>query len=131
MNIKTNHVVTCFLLYNNKILLLKRSQKVGSNKGKWCGISGYVEKNENELERAKIEIREETGIKNVDLVKKGKPLSVKEKGCVWFIHPFLFKVLTDKIILNWEHTEYKWIDPKEINKYEIVKMLKEALDAVL
>ena len=37
------HVVTCFLECQGSILLLKRSQQVGSFKGRWAGVSGYVE----------------------------------------------------------------------------------------
>ena len=56
-------IVTSFLKDNEKILLLKRSNEVKSMKCLWAGISGILEKNETPLSRAKIEIFEETGIK--------------------------------------------------------------------
>jgi len=37
------HVVTSFLEYDNKILILRRSQAVGTYQGKWAGVSGYIE----------------------------------------------------------------------------------------
>ncbi|HEO64387.1 MAG TPA: hypothetical protein ENI73_00810, partial [Spirochaetes bacterium] len=67
-----NQVVTSFLLYDQKILILKRSQKVGSQRGKWAGVSGYLEGNEP-LNQAYKEIREETslGEKDIILIKEG------------------------------------------------------------
>ena len=55
-------IVTSFLRYNDKILLLKRSEKVRTMKGLWSGISGIIENNESPINRAKIEIFEEAGI---------------------------------------------------------------------
>ena len=67
-------IVTTFLTNSDKILLLKRSQKVKSMKNLWAGISGIIEGNEQPLERAKIEVYEEVGIKesNIELIKEGK-----------------------------------------------------------
>jgi len=39
------HVAICFLERDAKILILCRSEMVGSYCGKWAGISGYVETN--------------------------------------------------------------------------------------
>jgi hypothetical protein len=33
-------VITCFVMYEGKILLLKRSDKVGTYKGFWNSVSG-------------------------------------------------------------------------------------------
>ena len=60
---RSTKIVTSFITSNEKFLLLKRSEKVKSMKGLWAGISGIIEKNEEPLQRAKIEIHEELGIK--------------------------------------------------------------------
>ena len=52
-------IVTTFLKNQNKILILKRSQKVKTMKGLWSGISGIIENNEKPIKRAEIEIFEE------------------------------------------------------------------------
>ena len=59
---KHTNIVTSFLQDDSKILLLKRSDKVKSMKGLWAGVSGIIENNEIPINRAKIEIWEETGI---------------------------------------------------------------------
>lgn len=124
------HVVSCFIKRNEKILLLKRSEKVRSYRGKWATVSGYVEKNEMPEETALKEIREEVGI-GAKLIKKGEIIHVKDKEGNWFVHPFLFEIRSGNIKIDWEHTEYRWIRPEEIKNYDTVPMLKEALENVL
>ena len=128
-------VVTCFLESGNKILILRRSGKVGTYQGRWAGVSGYLEKPTAE-EQALTEIKEETGLSNEDvqLIKKGEPLHIKDEniGTEWIVHPFLFHVKDPgKIKIDWEHKEMKWIKPEEIINYETVPMLKETLGRVI
>ena len=61
-------IVTSFIKNDEKILILKRSNKVKSMKGLWAGVSGIIENNEMPLSRAKIEIFEEVGIVEEHLV---------------------------------------------------------------
>jgi len=70
--IYSTNIVTSFIKNDDKILILKRSDKVKSMKCLWAGVSGIIEKNDTTpLERAKIEIFEETGIneKEIELLK--------------------------------------------------------------
>jgi len=129
------NIVTVFLEHHKKILILKRSQKVKTMKTKWGGISGYIEQ-EEPVKRALKEIAEETGLKNknVTLLRIGEPLEAVESGkpeITWIVHPFLFSSNTDQIRIDWEHDEYKWINPKEIENYETVPRLEDALDSLL
>ena len=125
------HVVTCFLKHNLQILILRRSHNVGSFRGKWAGVSGFIESTPDE--QAFTEIAEETRLSrnDVELVKKGLPLEVEGEGRMWVVHPYLFNVIEkDKIETDWEHNELKWIGPREIDNYDTVPMLKEALAEV-
>ena len=73
---KKTGIVTSFLKHNDKILILKRSNKVKTMKGLWAGVSGIIENNEPPIERAKIEIFEELGIgqQYIRLIKSAKEL---------------------------------------------------------
>jgi nicotinamide-nucleotide amidase len=127
------HVVTCFLEHGRKILILRRSSKVGTYRRSWAGVSGYIET--NDIDQAFTEIRQETQLyqKDLKLIKKGKPLEVIDKNLnrKWIVHPFLFHVKApDKIKIDWEHTESKWIKPSELKKYETVPGLAKALARV-
>jgi len=132
--LEEKHVVTCFLEHDNRILILKRSKKVGTYQDSWAGVSGYMET--TDLEQAFTEINEEAGLQRdeVELIKKGKALEIIDNRLArrWIIHPFLFQVKAPQsIILDWEHTEMKWIKPEELNNYHTVPGLKEALDLVI
>jgi nicotinamide-nucleotide amidase len=127
------HVVTCFLEHRGKILILRRSGKVGTYRRSWAGVSGYIET--NEIDQAFTEIAEETELykKDLKLIKKGKPLEVIDKNLnrKWIVHPFLFHAKApDKIKIDWEHTESRWIKPSELKKYDTVPGLAKALSRV-
>jgi len=126
-------VVTCFLESNGEILILCRSQQVGSYQGRWAGVSGYIDTSADE--QALAEIEEETSLSGEDLklIKKGKPLPIKDEklGIKWIVHPYLFHIKDrDKIKIDWEHKAIRWIDPKNIDDYQTVPMLKETLARV-
>jgi 8-oxo-dGTP diphosphatase len=131
-----NDIVTAFIEYRGKILLLRRSQKVKTMKGKWAGVSGYIEKSEEPVKRAITEIKEETGFsdKNIKFLEEGKPLeaadNMRPNNITWVVHPFYFRSNTDDIQLDWEHDAYKWIHPSELEKFDTVPRLKEAFDRV-
>ena len=126
-------MVTSFLLCKGRILILRRSESVGTYRGKWAGVSGYVEDSVDK--QAFIEIEEETGLSedDVQLIRKGRPLEVHDQGIgvKWVVHPYLFRVRDPgKIRIDWEHKQAKWIRPEEINRYETVPKLKEVLQRV-
>lgn len=129
-------VATSLLLYNGKLLILKRSEKVRTYKGLWGGIAGYVEENEEPYETAIKEIQEESGLKKNEfqLIKKIEPIKFTDfyKGTRydWTIYPFIFNVKKDRIEIDWEHTEYKWILPQDITKYDTVPHLKEIVSKI-
>ena len=131
--LQEKQVVTCFLESNGEILILRRSEEVGSYQGKWAGVSGYIETTADE--QALVEIEEETSLNGEDLklVKRGKPLVIEDEklGVKWMVHPYLFHIKDrGKIKIDWEHKETRWIDPKDIGNYQTVPMLKETLARV-
>lgn len=128
------HVVTCFLEHKGKVLILRRSKKVGSYQRRWAGVSGYLES--SDIEQAYTEIKEETGLNKADvkLQTTGEPLPIIDEKLrrIWVVHPFLFYVKEpEKIKIDWEHTESKWIKPAELTRYHTVPGLKDALERVL
>jgi nicotinamide-nucleotide amidase len=128
-------IVTCFIESENKILIMRRSGRVGKYQGLWAGISGFIEKNTPE-EQAYIEIKEETGldIKDLKLIKSGKTLEILDDKLKikWLVHPFLFYIrYLDKLKLDSEHVESRWITPEDVESFNTVPKLKETLETVL
>ena len=132
-------VATCLLINDEgKLLILKRSEKVRTYKGLWGGVAGYVEENEEPYETAIKEIREEVGIKGVDvsLIRQLDPIKFTDfyegEKYDWKIFPFLFKIeKKGKIDIDSEHLEYRWIQPSEIEKYDTVPHLKDIVSKLL
>ena len=129
---RSTRIITAFIKNNNKILILKRSDKVRSMRGLWSGISGIIENNEIPIKRAKIEILEEVGIKKskINLIKsieKIKISSPQYENHEWEVFPFLFETKESEIKLNWENSEHKWINANELKNYETVPSLDKIL----
>jgi len=129
---RSTKIVTSFIRDNEKLLILKRSNKVKSMKGLWAGISGIIEKNEEPLKRAKIEIFEEVGITEdiITLVKSAEKMKIDSpqyENHEWEIFPFLFEAKNPTIKLNWENSEFKWINAEELENYETVPSLQKVL----
>ena len=129
---RSTKIVTSFIKNKSKLLILKRSDKVRSMKELWSGVSGIIEKEETPINRAKIEIFEEIGIveDKITLVKsieKIKISSPQYKNHEWVVCPFLFETKQTEIKLNWENSEYKWINANELKNYETVPSLDKIL----
>lgn len=125
------HVVTCFLRRSASVLLLRRSQTVGSYSGLWGGVSGYAEG--APTEQARQEIEEETGLSGaVSLVRGGEPLSVTDEryDTEWIVHPYLFDCADRAVEPNEEIAAYEWISPVEIHHRKTVPGLWAAYKRV-
>jgi len=136
-NLRFTNIVTSFIKNGDRILILKRSDKVKSMKCLWAGVSGIIEENDTTpLARAKTEILEETGIdeEEIELLKANERIKIEAaqyKNHEWNIFPFLFKTKNLEIKLNWENSEFQWIKPNEIKNYETVPELEKILFSLL
>ena len=131
-------VVTCILVHDWKILILKRSNLVGTYRGLWGGVAGFVEALEDPYETAIKEIWEEVGIgmNELRLVRKGEPIEFTDlyegRRYEWVIHPFLFHVdHADKVQIDWEHEEFRWVYPSDLKKYDTVPQLDELVERLM
>ena len=128
-------VVTAVVVHHGEVLLLRRSDLVGTYQGKWACVSGYLEEDETPEERAVTEIEEETGLARDDikLEKVIAPVTLTDeiKGITWRVHPFLFRAAHRDISIDWEHQEYRWVPPQDIAAYDTVPRLQEVIEHLL
>ena len=106
------------LIYKNKkILLIKRKEQFKKNK--WDVPGGGVKYGENPSAALQREVKEETGL----IIQPLKPISFwtfyKDKSTQVFGITVLVKPKSTKIKIGKEHSNFKWIYPKDIKKSEV------------
>lgn len=119
-------VVNVIVELDGKILIMKRSDKVSAYQRLWNGVSGFIDEPKPIEEFVRQEISEELSIGS-ELVGKmsvSDPYIVEDQDIdrVWYVYPVLVSLKKEpKIVLDWEHTDFKWIAPSELSKYQYVK----------
>jgi len=118
-------VLSVFVFYNEKLLLLKRSDKVANYKGKWNVVVGFLDDTKPIREKALEELAEETKITESDIksIHESPYFELPDKSInkTWLVQPVLVYLKKQpEIILDWEHTEYQWIKPEDLTNYDTV-----------
>ena len=128
-----NPVVTGIFRRGDRILILKRSNEVGSFQGRWAGISGGVLDDEKTEDAMIREIAEESGLSSDSyrLSVIGSPIYARNDTRVWKVHPFLLDLIEGEVSLDWEHDEFRWIAIDDLDSYETVPRLKNVIDLLL
>jgi len=118
---------------NRKYLLLKHGTDY------WNFPKGKLESGESDLEAAKRELKEETGINNIEILDGfedtfGYSFLVKEGMIKKVVKMFLAKYLNGSINLSHEHEEYKWLvfkDALNILKFNNIRNSLKVADKYL
>ena len=128
-------VVTAFLEHDGKILLLRRSDRVTTYPGRWAAVSGSIDSGHTPEQQARVEIDEETQLTDADvrILASGEPLEFDDAdvGRRWIVHPFRFAVSRpERVQINWENVDSRWIDPNDLKDYDTVPRLIEVWQLV-
>ncbi|MEK6936441.1 MAG: NUDIX domain-containing protein [Nanoarchaeota archaeon] len=115
--------------------LLLEYERINDEKGQhkyWDFPKGHVEKDEKETDTLFREIKEETGLENIDLV-----LGFKEKLKYFFkkdgkliakeVIYYLLKSNSKEVKISFEHTGFKWIEYDQALKQIEFKSSKDIL----
>jgi len=122
-------VVTVFLRHGPDVLLLERSDAVGSYPGQWGAVAGHAEG--DPAAAARRELREEVGVDDAALVRSGDSFEVDDpEHGTWRVHPFLFDAETRTVATNWETASHEWAPPTELRRRDTVPDLWWSYDAV-
>lgn len=97
---------------NGEFLVVQRSEE-NTSSGFWGFVSGKIEGDESPEETAVRELKEETGI-DAEPVETGEEYIGEGETGYWRIHPVLLETQEREVELNWELSDYKWIELAEI-----------------
>ncbi len=113
----------------DEILILQRSEKAGAG-GKWALAGGALENAEDPIEGIKREIQEETQLEVSD-IRPFHLFSYQKDDDSIVIIGYICKAASEKIVLNWEHDDFKWVTAEEALKLDLtehaIKLIKEYL----
>lgn len=112
---------------DGKILVLKRSSEDDHKPNVWETVGGGMDREETPQEALQREILEETGL----MVKVEQPFNVftfkKDTGEFKVGITFLCNFVSGEVKLSHEHSDFRWIDPKEFAEMESVPSLHEEI----
>jgi len=110
--------VGAVLLYDRKILLVKRGD------GSWAGPGGWVDFGEDLHTAIRREIKEETGLDvHIEKLLDSGAYVSGEKHIAFF--SYLCYADSNKVTLSHEHTDYIWANKEEIINKNMANIFEE------
>ena len=130
-NVRWAPVINCVLKHKNKLLVVQRSKGLNFYPGYWNGISGFLDDQRSLRQKISNELREELGIPQAKIkkIRLGEIFDQEEPKYkkTWIVHPVLVEVETNKVKLDWEARNYKWLTLQGVKKLKLLPGFDEVL----
>jgi 8-oxo-dGTP diphosphatase len=123
---KTRVFTTGVVLNRGRLLILKRKEDDDSYPGVWDCVGGHFEEGESAEECMLREAKEEAG-QRMKIVRLGPLIEYLDAYGRAVAVPFVLRPEPGKKVVPTEHSEFKWVTPRELGGYEIVPDLAKAL----
>jgi len=134
--VKRTEVVLAVVQCGERICVARRSELVGTSRGLWSVVMGYVESGIDPVQQAWTELREELGLQppDVRLVRGGRSLRLTSpvSGKRFLVYPFLFSSGVEcEVTLNWENSHAAWVEPSRLRDADCVVWQHDVVMALL
>jgi len=127
-------VINCVVYYQGKILLVQRSKNLNFYPNYWNGVSGFLDDKKSLAQKAEEELKEELGIakKQIKSLTMGEIFhqEAPKYKKTWIVHPVLVEMKSDKIKLNWEAQDCKWIRLKDAKRMKLMPGFEKVLEKI-
>lgn len=120
--------VKALICYEDKILLIRRSEETRGDFNKWEFPGGRLEFGESPEQALKREVKEEVGIGIQDLELINAWDFLKDKDIQIVGLTYICRAFDCDVILSKEHTNFKWVLRDQIHQYDLVSGMKEQLE---
>jgi len=114
-----------------KFLIIHRTSTTPSNPNKWDFPGGDLNFGEDTINGLIREVKEETGLE----IKDAEPFDVEshinEKDEFWVTIAYKGKTDSDKVILSFEHDEFKWATFEEFLNLESPDKLRRFIKKII
>ena len=115
-NIRFHITVKGIVVYNHKVLLMKRARPSSDGLGYWELPGGGLEYGETPNQALIRELKEETGL-SIDVVKPAYTFTKIRTGYQTVGIGYLSIAKDDQEILSNEHTDYLWCEINNLKDY--------------
>ncbi|MBD3318990.1 NUDIX domain-containing protein [Candidatus Woesearchaeota archaeon] len=107
--------VKVFVFFGNRYLILRkaRDDNAAHLKG-WEVPGGKIKSGEDPVKAALREVREETQL-DVRIIHELEFFEVKTEDLFRHTHVFLAQSPSDNVVISDEHSEYRWITPRQVD----------------
>jgi len=116
-------MATALIESKGKYLVLRRSEKNVTNKGKWQFPEGKIRFGEDVFKALKREVEEETNLVVINAKLIGIHSQIlKEAHGAFRLFRSIFKCkVIGKIKLSEDHSEYAWVNKKDLEKLNFLE----------
>src|SRR5260221_2765190 len=109
----------CFITHGSDVLLMKRGEHTRIFPGRYNGIGGHLERDEDPLTGALREITEETGLSVTDVRLRG--ITNVDAGQAAGIVLFIFTaVATSRNVIDCDEGTLHWVPLSAVNELPLV-----------
>lgn len=108
----------------NEILILRRSKSAPVRALTWDLPGGDLDFGEDAIQGIKREIKEETGLEVDKMIPFDVESHINREGDFWVTIAYKTKINSGKIVLSYEHDEFKWVSKEEFLKLDSADKLK-------
>lgn len=114
-----------------RFLVIRRTGTAPSDPNRWDLPGGELDFGEDAMAGIIREIREETGLEIRDLKPFDVESHINEDGGFWVTIAYTAKAISDKVVLSFEHNEFKWITAEEFFNLETSDKLKRFVNGMV
>jgi 8-oxo-dGTP diphosphatase len=113
------------IFYKGKFLAIRRTSTAPANPNMWDLPGGDLNFGERAASGIVREAKEETGLVIHDVTPYDVESHVNDDGDFWVTIAYMAKSSTDKVVLSYEHDQFRWVTKDEFMRLRSAEKLRQ------